>query len=919
MGMRRRGKSIGILVVLIGAWLGADRAMAQGAADDPFLQGLQERGLTTLMDAYLKQKGVETTGKEETGPAPSAVGGNEATLAALAVQKALAATNLKDRQDLFGEARRHYEEAIAAGVKAIATIPAGRSDERDKVRMETLELRLTLAKMTFEKWLKDDLDLLEVTDRRGGDRTLAVDLLKAAMGQYEAAAQEAVVWLSEMDRLDPKERLKVINTGYLRRAQALRRDAELGRAWTLYYLGWVLPADSKPAAGERSRRELLNDAITAFQTYTILPDKVSAKWYAYLVIGMACRELGKYKEAMESLALAENSLAPESLRIQIGYERALTLLRKGDLAAARKAVGDARQAWKEKLDTELHGLAIPVVEAEIDIVEAEKTKDPALKQKGIAILEAVHERPNPWPMVVQWVMADLVGATEDVEKLEPFQVWTMAGAALAKAQEHKDAKEMERAADLFKVYAAKVGPKDKNYAEAVYTRAACLLEAGKKTEAGALFRQVAEEAPEYQYAAVSANNYVTLLGEVYDKDKTEENREAYEAALAWFTAKWLESNPDQQFYYGLVLYQGKKYAEASSVFLRVPEKAEHYLDARYWVPLCHLEALREKTLATADKTLILGQAREVAQSLVAFAEFALKVQGVSEERKKQLYGWAEAAYVNAADVYLYAEVELPADALLVLDTMERTFTLDDEERGRVLKLRIDALQKLGRLDEAQQALDTFLKIAKPEDVGPVLRGMFGAMTDDVKELVRRGQKDMAAKKVGQAKELGDRLSEWLDKSDLPDKAARIEANRYDLAELYLAVGNNVGALTIYQEIGGPKVETVQPLKVDCIYGMARAYEGLGEEAPDAAQAKQHFERALELWRVLLEVAEGERNQSILWDRRYHVFYVKYRLGQTDEVREALRSMQILYGTLGENDPALQRKFRDLWSKVSQGG
>ena len=929
--MRHVG-SMGLVLVLVAAGLGVLCARAQGPAEDPFLKGLQERGLATLVEAYLKPAAAdrekegaapETAAKE--GSAPEA-GGNEALLAALTVQKAMAATNLKERQDLFAEARRHYEGAIAAGEKAMSAVPAGREDERNKIRMETLELRLALAKMMFEKWLKGDLDLLEMTDRRGGDRALAIELLRAAMKQYEAAAKAATVWLSEMDRLDPKERLKVINTGYLRGVQSVRRNAELGHAWTLYYLGWALPADSKPADGERPREDLLNDAITAFQVYTTMPDKVSAKWYAYLVIGMASRELGKYEAALESLALAENPLAPEPLRIQIGYERALTLLRKGNLAAARKAIEEARQAWKEKLDTELHGLAMPLLEAEVDIAEGEKNKDPALKQKGIALLESLHERPNPWPAVVQWVMSALVGATVDVEKMEPFQVWMMAGEALSKAQEHENAKDLERAADLFKraadlfkVYAEKAGPHDKNYAEAVYKRAACLLKLGKKTEAAALFRQVAEESPGYQYAAMAANYYVGILGEVYDKEKTDENREAYESALGWFVSKWIESNPDQQFYYGLALYQGKKYAEASAAFSRVSEKAEHYLDARYWIPLCGLEALREKTLATGDKTLILGQAREVAQSLVAFAEFALKAEGVPEEKKPQLRGWAEAAYINAADVYLYGEVELPVDALRVLDTMEKTFELDDEARGRVLKLRIDALQKLGRFAEAQQSLETFLKIAKPEDVGPVLKGLFRAMIEDVKELVRRGQKEEAAKKVDQAKVLGNRLKEWLEASDLPDKAERIEANRYDLAELYLAVGNHLGALTIYQEIGGPKVETVQPLKVDCIYGMARAYEGLGEESPGGEQAKQHFERALELWRVLLEVAEGERDQPLLWDRRYHVFYVKNRLGQTAEVRESLKSMQILYGTLGGGDPVLQKKFRDLLSQVLQGG
>jgi len=939
-------RTVWTVVCLIGMTAAVAVALnrnAQAAADDPFLKGLQDRGLTSLMEAYLRQSGA---GQAPTGTTPgqpaapaAAPDGNKAMLAAVEVQKALAAKNMKERQDLLAKARTLYEEAIDEGVKALPSVPADKIVERSRLRLQILKQRLELANLIFQKWLRTDLDILEVTDRRGGERARAAELLKAAADQYRAINSDTTQWLSEVDRFSPADRSKFVNTGYDRELRRIQREAKFDEAWVTYYLGWVLPADYKPPDKERSRKELLNDAITAFQAYATLPNTVSAKWYAHLVIAMAYRELGKFTEALQSISLADTPVKKEDdakvlawkepLKIRVAYERALTLLRKGDTKEARKAIADARDTWKEKLDKDLYGMALPILEAESHIVDAQKTNDAAAKEKGVAILRSLHERPNPWPMIVQWVMEGLLGKTTEPENLDPFQLWIMANDALAKAQDGKDQKEMETALDLFKKYGDKAGPQDKNYTAALYSQAACLLQLTRKAEAADLFRKVADEAPAYQYAPAAAKYNVSLRGEIYEGAATDENRSAYEDSLKWFLAKWLQTDPEQQYFYGLILFRGQKYTEAADAFTRVPEKAEHYPDSRYWVPLCHLEQLREKILPTRDKPLILSRARVVAQELLAFADYAAHAKGLPEEKQGQLKDWSEAAYINAADIYLYNEVELPTDAIPILDAMEQKFTLDEDLRGRVLKLRIDALQKLNRLDDAQQVLTKFLQVAKEPDVGPVLRGLFKALTDDVRELIRRGQKDIAAAKVEQAKVLGDRLREWLEKSSLPDRALQVENTRYDLGELYLAVGNYVGAQTLYQEIGGPKPEEIRkgpdgkpvPLKEDCISGLARAYEGLGGQAPDAAQAKAHFERALELWRVLVQIAESERggDRNAVWDRRYHLCYCKFRLGEKKEVRDALKALQVLSGQepFGGKDAVTQKKFRELLAQVEQ--
>ena len=901
----------GVLAALAAAPLWA------AEAEDPFYKGLQERGLESLMKAYVEQPGVRPAGGGETGTV-----GSKVQQAVLQIQQAAVAKTVAERDASFEKAKELYEQAIAEAQEALAGSPAADWKNRADARLQILAWCADFANMIFQNWLKNDLDILEVTDRRGGDREKAARLLQTAEHQYRAAFQGSMEWQSEIDR-DP-DRNQYVNAGYTRRLRDIQRDAQYYAAWTTYYHAWVLPKDYKPPQGGRSREDLLNDAVTAFQSYRNLPDTVPAKWYAYLVAGLAQRELGKYEDALTSLANADNAEAPEALKIRVAFEIALTRVRQGKHKEARKAIENAREFFgAPKINQNLYGLALPIVEAESCLAEAKATNDAALKDKGVEILKTLNQRDPPWPYIVLVLTPSLVGEQGNIEQMEPFGLWLLATDTFAKAREAKDSKQREYALRLFKIYAQKAGEKDANYAAALYNQAACLLQLGRKEEAAEAFKGVAEAAPDYQYAAESAKYYVGVRGQLYEAAKTPENRDAYEKALAWFVSKWLKADPDQQYFYALVLYRGEKYEDAAGQFAKVARESEFYPEARYWVPLCRFEGFREKILPTGDKAIILSRARVVAKDLVDFADYARQVQGLPDEKRQQVLGWAQAACLSAAAVYMYPEVGLYDDGLQVLKDMEKTFQLDKELQGRVLKYKIEALQKLRRLKEAVEVLNIFLAQAKPEEIGPALSGMIQAMIEDVERLIRANDKEAARAKVRDAEQLGDQLRKWFETSTVENKQQQMENIQYELAEVYLASGDIERALAIYTDIGGPKPEQEEPgkpIKVDCVFGMARCYEAMGEAAPDAGQARPHFERALELWRVLLEIEEQARasNPARLWDFRYHNYYCRYRLGDKEEVRKALESLAIIVQpqALGGADPILQKKFRDLRGAVS---
>ena len=929
------------------AWAGPAPA---APAEDPMVKGLRDRGLTTLLELYLKQNPTPvipstSPGTSQAGTVGQAApGSNKAMLAAAESKEGDARTVAGERETHFEKACTYYLEAIDEAGKAVR---AGKDfGERAKLRVQVLRWRLDLANMIFLKWLKTDLDFLEVTDRRGGDRAHAIKLMKVAAEQFQILSNESASLLLEVDQMPAADRLKFLNTGSFQ-LRSIQREASYGGAWVAYYYGWVLPADFKPATKEeRSKADYLNDAITALKEYTALPDKNAAKYNAYMVIGMAYRELGKYDAALESFSQADQCGAlkdevAKPLKIRLSWERALTLLRKGDFANCRKAIDDARTLWKGELEKSLHGKALPMIEGESYIVEGMKTSNDGFKEKGAAILNGVAKWSDSWAVLVQAVITDLFPDTVASADAPPLQIWLGANDAMQRGKgptigEVKDPKQLQKAVDLFKKYLDKVGPKDANYADATYRLGACLLSLDRPADAAQYFYKVANDSPTYQYAKEAAQYYVNLCGIVYEKEKNEKNRLAYEKSLKWFSDKYGKDVPDQQFFYAMVLQDagGEKVREAAAEFAKVSEKADHYVDSRYWIVLCHLKYFREIEVTRLQPADLLARARVISKELVDFSDYALQTAPklTDDAKKAELLDWAQKAYFNAPDILMYREVGLPKDALPLLTTIETKFQIDDETRGKVLRYLIEAHQKSGNLAAATEVLDRFLKVAPPDQVGGVLRGLSKGWIDQVRGLVDRGKKAEAATQVDQAKAIGERLREWLTTNKAADAKQIIDANRLDLAELYLAVGNYVTAQAIYHELGGPKPWVVDPkkgekLNIDIVLGLARSYEGMADAAPDPAQGKQNYETAFEIWSVILGAYEAldtkDKDAQAVWDYRYHTWRCRFRIDpqkNAKEIHDALKAMSIISAVrLGGNDAALQKKIADLLVETAKAG
>jgi tetratricopeptide (TPR) repeat protein len=941
-------------------WAGA-AAPPPSASMDPMIKGLSDRGLTTLLEYY--QKTYASVTNTSGGTIPS-TGGDKVRLALTELAKAKNAVNIGEREESFKRAKQFYEQAIADAEKSSAA--SSDAADRSKLRIQVMRVRLDLANMIFREWLKSDLDFLEVTDRRSGDRAHATELMKTAADQFRSISVEVQKALADIDHMDPAAKSKAFNISIeLRR---IERESKYSEAWITYYYGWILKSDFKPdkSKGELSKIELLNDSITKFGDYTALPDKNSPKWYALMVQGLAYRDLGKYTEALQRLAEANkcNALPEgerEGIQIRLVFERALTLLKKGDYADVRKSIDDARQFWGGKLTTSVYGLSLDLLEAESYVDEGLKNDKPDLKQKGMDLFMKKATEPNPWPVLVQGILdVKFPKDAADLDKAAPLTLWLRGQKLMDESRNAdgtvKDEKGLIQAAEAFLKFCEKVGVKDPKYYDGQYLAGACFFKLNRKTEAGIAFYKVASGAPDYKYAKEAAEYYITLMGDAYqeakgksDLVKTEKARKDFETALKWYCeSAYGAKKYGQWFNYGLILQDGSgdNLKKAAAQFARIPEEAgeDIYLNARYWVPLCDLKYFREKE-AMGTKDVAVARAQVVSKELVDYAEFALKRANdpkTDPANKEALIRQARLAYFNAIDILCYPEVGLYEPAGPLLETIGKKFELTDEMKGSIIGLKMTRAIKLNKMDEAMKVLDEFLKVAKPDEVGPVIQSILKSQVASARSLVERNQLAQAAEMVEKAGPIGERLRQWLEahKTEQPDWEHQIETIRYDLAELQLAVGNFVKAKALYDEIsaGNNKPWVVddkknEALKMDLVYGLARCYEGLAGQEANADTQKKLFETAFEVWTVILRAEMGRdinradptalhAQQQVIWDRTYHVYYSRFKSDpqkNAQEVYETMKSRMAIIAPekLGGNEAALQKKFDDLYAEVAK--
>lgn len=161
---------------------------------------------------------------------------------------------------------------------------------------------------------------------------------------------------------------------------------------------------------------------------------------------------------------------------------------------------------------------------------------------------------------------------------------------------------------------------------------------------------------------------------------------------------------------GLQLEAEGDFAKAAATYERVPAGSAAYEDAMYragnaWSRIAQVAV--KKGAKSAEATQAVAQAegklKQARTDLEAAAQGTLDIT-----QQEKLRGMAFGARVNLANLYLLDGVDRAGDVLPLLERVETEFPGDDAKGATAGNLRLKALLKLGKVDEATRLLDNLI-------------------------------------------------------------------------------------------------------------------------------------------------------------------------------------------------------------------
>ncbi|MBI4517395.1 MAG: hypothetical protein HY699_16450 [Deltaproteobacteria bacterium] len=772
----------------------------------------------------------------------------------------------------------------------------------------------------------------QAPDLRGRARRIADDMAaQQASGRFDARAQQAAIQqlgqlaLGFIDLSDravragteareketllgdyeaisaPLERIYAANSGKLEQAakQVMDADGDLEALYetadwkeaqalasqTLYYLNWLHYYGARLYGGQ-PRKTLLEKAAQGFSEFAAGERRNELIIESLLGRGLAHLELGNYEWAArdfqivvddkdtsaerrakarlglldaayrsgkhrETIGIADGLLASESADAAlIRYYRVRALLAAAKASAGAQAaryrqeamsgmdqLRRAGAAWQEKVEA--------LMQAELDDPQqfAAQAGSPAAKWTVARLLAQKGEYKEARPL-----LAAIVASSDADSKRVQTEAHYLLGLALFQAAEYPEA------AAHFAAALAKPNP---SYgADAAYMRFKALEAVAAKNPEAAL----QDEATLQDYEA-AMRSYLAQYGD---------HRSAYEARYR--LGEWLQAH--------------KQFDEALEQYRQVSGDPGFELRARFGALQSRFELLQagaEGKVTGAERQALIA---DIGKDLAAFTPLA-----ADYERRGDLQALplaeirAKAAIMNAVHGSLLAP---PRDeqTLATLTDFEQKYPNQSDLFAQVTRLRLGALQRLGRFAQAQaevQAHGAALRADAKSDAIETLAAGF------VKEGTRRKNKG-ESEAWPAAQQTALRLYELL----LADSEGS-NKTKLTLARLYEGAQELGKADGLYQE-----VLSAEPNSLAALRGLARI-----------AEANRNPSGALSHWQ---RIAKTVRPGDLPWyEAAYETARLTLATGKADKSCAQLTELKPAMPGLSDAD--LRNKLSELYKRA----
>ena len=689
----------------------ASRPAADEAA---FRRGLQQRGLFELLDLYDRQH-----------PPQDEVD------RALRRRDAFLRTSDDATRPL---AERRQAARAASGV--LEELLAAHPEHPERFRWQR-----DLGADLVERFAADAIEAVLFRIASPAQREDVAKTSARAIDVFEQLIREIQAEWQRVGSLAPDDFEALSGARLLTELEAIEASAAYLLAWARLYRAMTLPTD------DVDRVALLDavvDEVVTRRRWTTQPHAATGLQVQSLVLaGLTNRLAGKLDEADPLTELAirvYTRLDDPTLQRTLDRWALLAVLERIRLLRDRSRPTEAFDAvkraytWLAKTRPDDAGAVVSLAILERGMQPPAPADDPllSLAKKDAAARPMIYE--SVGRLVRQQATSDTANALDQL------------GLAWVLSDEPADA---DRATELARTVASTA---DDSFlrAEALYALARCETHRGRATAAADALLELAQNHASSDRAAAALDDAVRLAAEGITRSTA--GKQAARDSFIRSVRILRERSPDDPrvptltFAAGVALQQLEQWPEAAAEFAQVPASDAQAPEAALRQARCLTRLFeRQPNVANAD-------------AAIAAAAQAQQRNENAPNATANVCAAAEAALLRAG---IQADVQIGRfrDAVETLTDFEKRYAACPEWVGSMWRIRLTAMEALGRLAEAN-ALITHVLEAEPAQAGPVMRGLFARMRERIATLRDEGNVDGVRTLASDAASLAEHLEHW---------------------------------------------------------------------------------------------------------------------------------------------------------------
>ena len=716
-----------------------------------------------------------------------------------------------------------------------------------------------------------------------------------AVGMLERLASELEAEWKRIASLPPDDYSRLAGTNRLQELEALGASGAYLLAWARLYQAMAMPASD----GRRTEllTKIVDDVATRYR-WTDQPHESSGlQMQALVLTTIGDRLAGRFDAAdaaarqaigVYSRVSAERRRGLDNWALLAVLEQIRILRDRGQTADAAAAVQRA-YTWAKKTrpDDTAAIVSLGILERTLAAPKA-PAEDP--------LLAMARATPAARPLIYESVgeLAREAGNAASLGDLDRLAlVWVLTAEPAHRNEAETIARRLSAKKD--DAYIA---------SESLYLLARCQTAAARPTEAAESLMRLAREYPAADRAAEAVHEAVRLAAQGVEMQKHAtaasqsqpttrdvngefagtsyaKAREVFALAVDMLRDRSPQDArlPELSFAAGMALQQLQRWPQAAAQFAEVA--ASHRLGAEAAVRQARCLAKEFERKPTSESA---------AEAMRAAAAARKRIEDGADAGPNLC--WAAEVALLRAGIQADSAVRQYEDAIATLDDFENRYASCTDLVGSMWRVRLTALESLGRLKEAN-ALVERVAAAEPQRAGAVMSGLLARLRDRIEAARTEGDGDAVRDLSEEAAKLAEQLERWTasrsPRAQVGAAAPSIEAVRLARAMALLDAGRVKAARRI-AETQPADATGWQFVRAECMY-RERAYR---EALPIFNQVWRAEEEARPLWwRALLRNLQCHTEVGT----------------DPQEILQSIRQYEHRYRDLG--GPALRREFEAL--------